>query len=196
MKTTVASAVATAIKDLRVHDFATAIVQKRCPGTYTYEFGKGTFAVEAVVSFLLSDAKNPGAMQTNVDALSSALLDNAMIRRAWDKLFTSPTQSLSLEQNLFSVNDIQNAFASALGAKSLTGIVSTLTEILVDAFSGARFVSRTEGYSFAEMRDTRHPDENDLAREFLRQELVSALKSEPLRIRIDAKKFTPTFNAS
>lgn len=193
MKTHLASSISASIADLRVHEFGTAIVQKRAPGLYTYEFGKGTFAVEAVVSFLLSDAKNPGAMQTNVDSLSTALLDNAMIRRAWDKLFTSPTQSLSLDQQLFSVNDVQAAFASSLGSKAMSGITSTLTEILVDAFSGARFVSRTEGYSYREERLGRHPDENDLAREFLRQELVSALKSEPMRIRIDAKKFTPTF---
>lgn len=188
-----ATEIAKSISDTRIHNFGTAIVQKRTPGCFTYEFGKGSLAVEAVVSFLLTNAASPVAMQKNVDSLSAILMDGAALRKVWDKLFPSMTQSLTPEQHLFSVNDIQAAFANQLGAKAISGVTAVLTELTVEALSGTRFVSRTEGYSIQEVRESRFPDEDDLARECVRAELITALKAEPLRLKFDAKKFSPQF---
>lgn len=181
------------LEGLREHFFRQAIVQKRAPGAYTYVFGDGKLAVEAVVSFLLTDTSNLGAMQKNIDALSKTLLDNERLQRVWNRLFPSQAQVLTPDQNLFSANDVQREFGQALGSKAITGITSTMTEVLIEALSGTRFVSRVSGYSFYEERPHRFPTKEQLARLFLEEELVAALRAEPLRIRFDAKKFTPAF---
>lgn len=193
MEFTTAKDVTANLTGLQAHSFGTAIVQKRTPGAFTYEFGKGSLALEAVISYLLAGSSTAPIMARNVDALAEILLDDAKLTRVWNELFPSMTQFLSPDQHLFSVNDIQGAFTKVLGAKAITGATSTMTEIMVEALSGTRFVSRTEGYSYREMRTVRFPDYDDMVREFLRAEVISHMKAEPLRLRFDAKKFSPVF---
>lgn len=193
MKYTEAKEITSELGDARPHSFGTAIIQKRAPGAYTYAFGNGSLAIDAVVSFLLSDATNPNAMQRNCDDLSNLLLDNGKIRRIWGALFASQTQNLTVDQHLFSSNDSSAEIAKVLGGKAISGLTATMNEILIEAFAGTSFVSRSEGYSFRELRHKRFPTADDLEREAMLDELVQALKSEPIRISFSAKRFTPTF---
>lgn len=190
MKTVNASSINNTVANMRQHALATAIVQKKTPGTYTFEFGSGSLAIEAVVNFLLV-GNSRREMQRNVDALSSVMLDHGKNKRIFEKLFPSMTQALTENTQILSIGDIQDVVTKTLGAKAINGIVATYTEILVEAFSATKFVARSDGYSFREIRVDRFPNADDLTREFLRSELISMLRSEPLRLNLTSNKFTP-----
>lgn len=173
--------------------FRMAIVQRKAPGAYGFEFGQGKLAVDALAAYLLNGATMPKEMATRIDALGEKLRDHSFNRRIFENLFPNMQQQLQKNQIVSTVAELQDAVAKAMGKTADPALIAIYTELLIEVFSSASFVVPTRGYMHREVRLNKFPTFIDLVREAMRSELVAVMKEAPLRIALDSSRFTPAY---
>lgn len=174
------------------HQFATAVIQKKSPGVYVYEFGKGKLDIESVVSFFLAKCENVTAITNEIDKLSMTLRNISTLRAIFDGIFPKKTQTLSEGFTITTAPDIQRVIGRALGENTTPGMVAVLQEIILEMFADQRFVLPSKGIAYREFRPERIPSYTELAKDCVRNELIGLINETKLRIKLDAFKFTPT----
>lgn len=174
------------------HQFATAIIQKKSPGVYVYEFGKGKLDIESVVSFFLARCENVTAIMDEIDKLSMTLRNITTLRLIFDGIFPKKSQTLSEGFTITTAPDVQRVIVRALGDNSTPGMVAVLQEIILEMFADQRFVLPSKGIAYREFRPERIPSYTELAKDCVRNELIGLINETKLRIKLDAFKFTPT----
>lgn len=173
------------------HQFATAIIQKKSPGVYVFEFGKGKLDTESVVSFFLAKCGDVSQISNEIDTLALVLRNIGILRSIFDGIFPKKTQSLSEGFTITTAPDIQRVITRALGDNAAPGLVALLQEIILEMFADQRFVLPSKGIAYREYRPERIPTYTELAKDCVRNELIALINESKLRIKLTAFKFTP-----
>lgn len=169
-------------------------VARTSPGAYGMQFATGKLDTDALAMLIAPTGATVPSAVANADGLAQFFRDPTVAQRVFERLFTRKSATISKNQVILTLWDVQTAIAKAAenSTVKLDGpLLTVVAEVILFLLASVRFVQPSHGLNYRDVRTSRYPTRDEYLLEAIRADIRDHLAKADLRLSISTTKFTP-----